>query len=140
MPTFPQPLTGILTEAANYRSLTQASGTTAYSANSGDFFTNAVLAGDATAYVVTLPAASLGGVVAVKMSGVPGNVSNTVTVQVLGADFAAGSRIGGTGGYGSLKLIHNAAATQLDGPLVILASDGTNWWLVSKAHSTVDTW
>lgn len=140
MPTFPQYQSAALVQAANYRNLTQASGVTAYSANAGDFFTNSVLAGDATGYVITLPAVVNGGPVAVKMSGVPGNVSNTITVQVLGSDYAAGCRIGGTGGYGSLKLIHNAAATQLDGPLVILASDGTNWWIVSKAHSTVDTW
>ena len=140
MPTFPQYQNASLVQNANYVKLTQASGTTAYSANPGDFFTNSVLAGDATAYTITLPAVNTGGPVAVKMAGVPGNVSNQIIVQVLGADFAAGCRIGGTGGYGSLKLIHNAAAGQLDGPLVILASDGTHWWLVSKAHSTVDTW
>jgi hypothetical protein len=140
VPYFPQYSSATLVEYANYRSLTQASGVTAYSANSGDFFTNSVLAGDATAYVITLPSVALGGPVAVKMAGVPGNVSNTVTVAVLGADYAAGCRIGGTGGYGSVKLIHNAASGQLDGPLLILASDGTNWWIVSKAHSTVDTW
>jgi amidase len=38
---------------------------------------------------------------------VPGNASNSIIVQVLGADFAAGCRIGGTGGYGSSKVIHN---------------------------------
>lgn len=140
MPVFPQYQNATLVANANYRSLTQASGTTAYSANPGDFFTNSVLAGDATAYVITLPAVVTGGPVAVKLAGVPGNVSNTVVVQILGADYAAGSRIGGTGGYGSIKLVHDGAAGQLDGPLLILASDGTNWWIVSKAHSTVDTW
>lgn len=126
-----------LCEGANYRLLTQGTGVNhssnplaACAAASGDFITNKVVAGDATAYTVTLPFVANGGPVVVKVIGQFGCVSNTVTIIPQVADTVAGTLIDG---FGSIQLVQPNA-------LVALVSDGAQWWIVSRSHQTTDTW
>jgi hypothetical protein len=143
MPTYPQYANSQLVEYGNYLYLTQGTGVS-HSANPeatcaaapGDIIINEVASGDATAYTVTLPEVALGGPVEVKVvakSGAAagfGNVSNTVTIIPTVADTVAGCLIDG---WGSIQLIQPNAS-------VVLASDGTNWWIISRSHQTTDTW
>lgn len=134
MPVWPQYINADLVEAANYRVFTQGTSVTAgaqaIAANPGDVIINKVTAGDASTYTVTLPPVSQGGPVCVKMTGAPGNVSNTMIVIPQVVDTVAGCLIDG---FGSIKLLQVPEE-------YILASDGTNWWTVSKAHNTNVTW
>jgi hypothetical protein len=140
MPSFPQYPNAVLVEAANYRQLTQgthvAAGAVAVAANAGDIINNVVAAGDASTYTVTLPPAALGGPVLVKVSGQFGCVSNSVVIIPQVADTVAGTKIEG---FGSIKLIQPLTAAGT-GTSVLLASDGTQWWIISRAFNTTDTW
>lgn len=134
MPTWPQPQTALLVESANFRQLLQgthvAAGTVAVAAAAGDVINNVVVAGDASTYNVTLPPVNTGGPVAVKVTGVVGQVSNSVVIVPQVADTVAGCLIDG---FGSIKLIQPNA-------LLVLVSDGAQWWIVSRSHQTTDTW
>lgn len=137
MPFWPQYANAVLVENANYRQLTQGTHVNhssnplaACAAASGDVINNVVASGDATAYTVTLPSVALGGPVCVKVTGVFGQVSNTVTIIPQVVDTVAGCLIDG---FGSIQLIQPNA-------LVVLASDGTQWWIISRSHQTTDTW
>ncbi len=140
MPSFPQYPNAVLVEAANYRQLTQGTnvtaGAVAVAANAGDIINNVVAAGDASTYTVTLPPVVLGGPVLVKVSGKFGNVSNSVVIIPQVADTVAGTKIEG---FGSIKLIQPLTAAGT-GTSVLLASDGTQWWIISRAFNTTDTW
>lgn len=137
MPVFPQYQNSLLVESANYRQLTQgthvshtANPLAACTAACGDVINNVVVSGDATAYTVTLPSVATGGPVLVKVTGTFGQVSNTVTIIPQVVDTVAGALIDG---FGSIQLIQPNAS-------VLLASDGTNWWIISRSHQTTDTW
>jgi len=126
-----------LVEGANYRLLTQGTSVShsanplaACAASPGDFITNKVVAGDATAYTVTLPPVIDGGPVVVKVIGTFGQVSNSVLIIPQVADTVAGTLIDG---FGSLTLVQPNA-------LVALVSDGAQWWIISRSHQTTDTW
>lgn len=134
MPYFPQYGNAVLVESANYRVFTQGThvtaGAVAIAAASGDVIINKVAAGDASTFTVTLPPVALGGPVAVKMTGARGNVSNTILVIPQVADTVAGCLIDG---FGSITLLQVPEE-------FVLASDGAQWWSVSKFHLTTSTW
>ena len=135
MPVFPQYQSALLVQAGNYRLFTQgttvAAGVVTIAAACGDIITNKVVAGDASTYNVTLPSVALGGPVVVKVTGlIQGNASNTMVVVPQVVDTVAGCKIDG---FGSISLVY-------PGDLYVLASDGTQWWTVSKAHTTTQTW
>jgi len=134
MPYFPQYPNAALVEYANYRTLKQGThvtaGAVAVAALAGDVINNVVVSGDASTYTVTLPEVALGGPVLVKVTGVFGQVSNSVVIIPTVADTVAGCLIDG---FGSISLIQPNA-------LVLLASDGTQWWIISRSHQTTDTW
>lgn len=113
MPYYPQYMNAQLVEYANFTVQTSA-----YTAKSGDFvLANATSA----AFTVTLPAVALGGPVTVKKTD---SASHTVTIVT-----ADGSTIDGLTGATGIGL-----AAQYD--TVELASDGTNWWVVSGGPAT----
>lgn len=143
MPYFPQYQNAVLVDNANYVQLTQgthvshtANPLAAYSANPGDIVTNVVVAGDATPYIITLPSVALGGPVMVKVQGAFGQVSNSVLIIPQVVDTVAGCKIEG---FGSLKLIQPLTAAGT-GTSIVLASDGLQWWIISRAFNTTDTW
>lgn len=118
----------------NIRVLTQgttvAAGTVAVAAAAGDVIINKVVSGDASTYNVTLPPVALGGPVVIKVTGLQGQASNKVVVVPQVVDTVAGCLIDG---FGSI-------AAQYPGDVYVLASDGTQWWAISKFHTTTQTW
>lgn len=141
MPNFPQYQNAFLAEYATYRQLTQgthvshtANPATPCFANPGDVITNVVVAGDSTAYTVYLPAVTTGGPVIVKVTGVPAPTGNTVTISPLVSDTVAGVLIDG---WANVVIANTAGGSNAT---VTFASDGSNWWIVSKSHSTTETW
>ena len=127
MPYFPQYVNATLVEFANYR--TFAAPQAAITAASGDVITVKGVINNTTTSVVTLPEVALGGPVVVKLAGVFG-VQAPVTIIPTVVDTVAGCLIDGVGSI----TLHNA------GDQVQLASDGLQWWTISKAHNTNDTW
>jgi hypothetical protein len=143
MPYFPQYSGAKLVEFANYRTITQGTNVShtsatnlAVTANPGDVINNVVVSGDASAYVVTLPPVAQGGPVQVKVSGIFGQVSNSVTIIPQVVDTVAGCLIEG---FGSITLTQPTSASG-SGSSVVLASDGLQWWIISRAVSTLNTW
>ena len=137
MPDFPQYQNAALVEYANYRQLNLTGSTGgSITANPGDVINvtvNAVnVSGTAT---VTLPSVLLGGPVLVKFTHTNGNTAfgSAAIVRILPAtaDVNAPTEVT-IDGYNSLTL-NNL------GDQVLLASDGTNWWIIDKAHNTHDT-
>jgi hypothetical protein len=132
---FPQYANAALVTTANYRTFTQGThvtaGAVAIAANPGDVIINQVASGDASTYTVTLPPVAQGGPVEVKVVGVVGQASNSVVIIPQVVDTVAGCKIDQQ--WNSLALIQPNSN-------VVLASDGTNWWLISSKHNTQDTW
>ena len=137
MPDFPQYQNAALVEYANYRQLNLTGSTGgSITANPGDVINvtvNAVnVSGTAT---VTLPSVLLGGPVLVKFAG-DGNTTfgSAAIVRVLPAtaDVNAATEVT-IDGYNSLTLTNVSDQ-------VLLASDGSNWWIIDKAHNTHDTY
>jgi hypothetical protein len=122
MPVFPQHSAAKLVEYANFVSALDAS----YSANPGDF----VEFEPSANRVLTLPPAASGGPVGVQLGGTFGA---GFTVQVVRA----------AGDTGVIKGLATGNATSVtlrnSGDNVVLTSDGTNWYAVSKAHNSADT-
>lgn len=120
MPQFPQYPNALLVESANYRTGLDANATAA----AGDVCVFTPTA----ARVLTLPAVAAGGPVCVVLAGTFGAGFG---VKIVPSD---SSQIEGiaTGPVGSV-LLNNA------GDQVVLASDGTNWWAISKSHNTHDS-
>ncbi len=134
MPVFPQYQNALIVQAGNYRLFTQgttvAAAPRAIAAAAGDIITNKVVTGDATVYTVTLPSVALGGPVVVKVTGFQGQASNQVIVIPQVVDTVAGCLIDG---FGSVNV-------QYPGDCYVFASDGTQWWCISKFHTTTQTW
>lgn len=128
MPYFPQYENALLVEFANYRSI--AAGTAAVTASAGDVVVVKQSANVSTATTVTLPSVSLGGPVLVKLVGTFGTGAACHVVPAP-QDVTATTEVT-IDGFNSVTL-NNA------GDQVVLASDGANWWLISKAHNTHDT-
>src|ERR1035437_3459498 len=133
MPDFPQYQNAALVTYANYRTflLTGSAGAT-IAANSGDVILVEVEAVNVSGTaVVTLPSVVLGGPVLVKV--VSGNhdtafgTAARVRVQPATADVVT------IDGFNTLVL-------QNLGDQAVFASDGVNWWIIDKAHNTVDSW
>ena len=137
MPDFPQYQNAALVEYANYRAtvLTGSAGAS-ISANPGDVIlveVNAVNVSGTAA--VRLPAVALGGPVLVKFTSTNANTAfgtaAVVTIAPAVADVQAATEV----------TIDGRNSIQLNnlGDQVVLASDGTNWWIIDKAHNTHDT-
>ena len=136
MPVFPQYANAKLVEFANYVvTVLAGSAGASITALAGDvqiIEVNAVnVSGNAK---VTLPEVALGGPVLVKFSSnnhdADFGTAATITVIPTVADTVAGCLIDGNGSI-TLSNIGDQA---------VFASDGTNWWLISKAHNTHDTY
>jgi hypothetical protein len=136
MPDFPQYQNAALVEYANYRStvLTGSAGAT-IAANPGDVILVEVNAANVSGTAaVRLPSVTLGGPVLVKFTSTVTTTFGTaalVTIAPAVADVQAATEVT-IDGRNSLQL-NNL------GDQVVLASDGTNWWIIDKAHNTHDT-
>lgn len=137
MPYFPQYQNAQLVEYANYRSFVKTgSSALAVAANSGDAIlveVNAVNVSGLT--TVTLPSVALGGPVLVKFTSSNANTAfgsaATVAIVPAAADVAAATEVTIDG--------HNSILLNNLGDQVVLASDGSNWWIIDKYHNTHDT-
>lgn len=135
MPNFPQYANASLVEYANFRSLVLTGSTGgSIAANSGDVIlveVNGVNVSGTGA--VTLPPVALGGPVLVKYVSTKGKTdfgsAVIVTVTPAATDVTAGVTVDG---YYNLTL-NNI------GDQVLVASDGSNWWIIDAKHNTHDT-
>ena len=138
MPDFPQYSQAALVPYANYRStvLTGSAGAT-IAANPGDVIlveVNAVdVSGTAT---VRLPSVALGGPVLVKFTSSNANTAfgsaAVVSIAPAVADVQAATEVTIDG--------RNSVTLNNLGDQAVLASDGSNWWVIDKSHNTHDTW
>ena len=136
MPVFPQYENATLVQFANYvkTALTGSAGAS-IAANSGDVqIVEVNVANVSGVALITLPPVALGGPVVVKYSSnnheADFGSAAVVTVVPQVIDTVAGTLING---YGSITLTNI-------GDEVVLASDGVQWWTISKAHNTHDTY
>lgn len=112
MPSHPQPQTGLLNPGANFIGTSAAPRTTAYTANAFDVV---VCDPSGGAFVVTLPAVTLGALVSVV------NIGGTNAVTIKSADGSKINNVVGTTGVASGTTVGSALRA---------VSDGTNWYTI----------
>lgn len=115
---FPQVMSGLLLEGMNAPHALSAA---AYTAKHGDIV---VCSGGASAYTVTLPAASEAGVVVVLNQDA--TTAHTATIET--AEGASNTIAGVAGNTGYVLPVGGTGASQTQ---AVCVSDGTNWQVIS---------